>query len=151
MAERSLSPCPPERICVCSLASDARHRIQPLKYGRDAQMAWRIALQAVKGMPRTRLVDSADGYLRAECVSAVLHRPADLELLIDLRQSVIHVRSASRKGWWDLGSNRRRVEALRKEFDVQIAKLEKPPAAPGGSAAPGASAGPSASGGPRNR
>jgi uncharacterized protein (DUF1499 family) len=148
MAERSLSPCPPERICVCSLAADPRHRIKPLQYGRDAPMAWRIALQAVKGMPRTRLVDSADGYLRAECVSAVLRRPADLELQIDLRQSVIHVRSASRAGWWDLGSNRRRVEALRKEFDAQLAKLEKPPAGPGGPAGKSASVGP---GGPLAR
>jgi hypothetical protein len=29
---------------------------------------------------------------------------------------VIHVRSASRKGYWDFGVNRRRVEAIREAF-----------------------------------
>ena len=127
MAERSLSACPPERICVCSLASDKRHRIKPLSFKRDAPTAWSIVLQAVTGLPRTRMVDSSDGYLRAECVSAVLRRPADLELLLDRRQSVIHVRSSSRSGWWDLGTNRRRVEALRKDFTALLDKLDKPP------------------------
>lgn len=106
--------------------------MQPLKFPGDAPTAWRMALAAVAGLPRTRLVDSADGYLRAECVSAVLRRVADLELQIDVRASVIHVRSASRSGLWDLGTNRRRVEGLRKSFEAQLARLGRPPGAANG-------------------
>jgi len=40
----------------------------------------------------------------------------DVEFRIDEAAGVIHVRSASRKGYWDLGVNRRRVEAIREAF-----------------------------------
>ena len=131
MAERSLQPCPPGISCVSSLADAGRQLVQPLRFAGEAPIAWRIALAAVTGLPRTRLVDSSDGYLRAECVSAVLRKVADLELQIDVHQSVINVRSASRSGWWDLGTNRRRVESLRKAFESQLARLDRPPSGVG--------------------
>ena len=40
----------------------------------------------------------------------------DVEFRIDEAARGIHVRSASRKGYWDLGVNRRRVEAIREAF-----------------------------------
>jgi uncharacterized protein (DUF1499 family) len=113
---------------VSSLAPSGSRLVKPLHYAGDAGMAWRIALQAVAGLARTRLVDSSDGYLRAECSSRVLRFVDDLELLIDVANQRIDVRSASRRGWWDFGVNRRRVEALRRSFDAQMARLGKPPA-----------------------
>jgi uncharacterized protein (DUF1499 family) len=41
----------------------------------------------------------------------------DLEVEIDRSQHVIHVRSASRLGYWDLGVNRRRLERIRAAFE----------------------------------
>ena len=129
MPDRSLAACPPGRNCVSSQALERGHFVQPLAFPGDAAMAWRIALQAVTGLPGTRLVDSADGYLRAECVRGLLRSRDDLELVIDVRASLIHVRSSARRGFWDLGANRRRVERLRKSFDQQMARLGKPPGA----------------------
>jgi uncharacterized protein (DUF1499 family) len=40
----------------------------------------------------------------------------DVEFRIDGTAGMIHVRSASRKGYWDLGVNRRRVVAIRETF-----------------------------------
>jgi uncharacterized protein (DUF1499 family) len=40
----------------------------------------------------------------------------DVEFRIDEAAGRIHVRSASRKGYWDLGVNRRRVETIREAF-----------------------------------
>jgi len=36
-----------------------------------------------------------------------------VEFRIDEAAGVVHVRSASRKGYWDFGVNRRRVETIR--------------------------------------
>jgi len=44
----------------------------------------------------------------------------DLELLADEEGGVVHVRSASRLGWSDLGANRHRVEALHRAFAEAI-------------------------------
>jgi len=45
-----------------------------------------------------------------------------VEFRIDDAAGVIHVRSASRTGYWDLGVNRRRVEAIREAFGGAMEK-----------------------------
>ena len=46
----------------------------------------------------------------------------DLEFLVDEDRGVVQVRSASRTGYWDLGVNRKRVEALRKAYSEMVEK-----------------------------
>jgi uncharacterized protein (DUF1499 family) len=41
----------------------------------------------------------------------------DVEFYVDGSQKVIHLRSASRVGYWDLGVNRKRMESIRTEFE----------------------------------
>ena len=40
----------------------------------------------------------------------------DVEFYLPAGDNAIHVRSASRVGYWDLGTNRRRVETIRRSF-----------------------------------
>ncbi len=115
-----LQPCPATPNCVCSEDGG----LLPLRSPGPAGEAWRRARAAVAGRPRTRIVAEAAGYLHAECRSALFRFVDDLELRLDDAAGVIHVRSASRLGRWDLGVNRRRVEALRAALAAQ----------PGGSA-----------------
>jgi len=75
--------------------------------------AWRLVLEVVKELSRTRVVEATDSYLRAECTSAIFRFVDDLELELRAGEGVIAVRSASRKGYGDFGVNRRRVERLR--------------------------------------
>ena len=42
----------------------------------------------------------------------------DAEFLLDRSNRMIHVRSASRLGYSDLGTNRRRIEELRSQFSL---------------------------------
>jgi uncharacterized protein (DUF1499 family) len=58
-------------------------------------------------------VEEEAGYLHAVCRSRLFGWADDLELRIDTEAGVVHVRSASRVGYSDLGVNRRRVERLR--------------------------------------
>ena len=78
---------------------------------------------AVAHLPRARVIETSDGWLLAECQGPV-GTTSELELVIDVGERVIHVRSASRKGWWDLGINRRRVEALRRTFNAHFGTPE---------------------------
>lgn len=75
-------------------------------------------------MPRTRVVTDESGYLHAECTSLVFRFVDDVEFWFDQRESLVHVRSASRIGHSDLGVNRRRIEHIRNQFS--FTSLPKP-------------------------
>ena len=70
----------------------------------------------LEATPGITVTVSTASYLHAECRSAFLRFVDDLELMVDRENAIVHVRSASRVGSWDLGANRRRVETLRRQF-----------------------------------
>jgi uncharacterized protein (DUF1499 family) len=108
-----LTPCPSSPNCVCSQASDA-HAIAPLEFSGDAEAALRKLRGVIESMPRTQIVEAKPGYLYAEFTSSFMGFVDDVEFFVG--GSVIHVRSASRLGYSDLGVNRKRVEAIRETF-----------------------------------
>jgi uncharacterized protein (DUF1499 family) len=67
-------------------------------------------------MERTALVRETPDYLHVE-FRTFLGFVDDGEFYIDETQKIIHLRSASRVGYWDLGANRRRMESIRTEFE----------------------------------
>ena len=113
-----LSPCP--ALCTCvSSREDAqrRHRIEPFDATGDSDAAFARLKRLVVDTPRTRIATATDEYLHARC-RTLIGFVDDLEFLLCRRQGLIHVRSASRiYVAWDLGVNRRRVEALRRRFE----------------------------------
>ncbi|MCX5739852.1 MAG: DUF1499 domain-containing protein [Proteobacteria bacterium] len=113
MAGRSLAPCPNRPNCVSSLAGDTSHLVEPLALRVPVERAWPQLRDAVALLPRTRIVESGDGYLRAEATSRLFRFVDDLEVLHVPGTARIDVRSASRAGYSDLGVNRARVESLR--------------------------------------
>ncbi len=77
----------------------------------------RRVTEAVRSLPGARLEVATDTYLRARVRTPLFRFVDDLELLIDSESGLVHVRSASRVGSWDLGANRRRVEWLRRRLE----------------------------------
>ena len=63
----------------------------------------------------TDIVTATDDYLHAVCRTR-LGFADDLECLLCASERLIHVRSASRIGLYDLGVNRRRIESLRRRL-----------------------------------
>jgi uncharacterized protein (DUF1499 family) len=108
---------PPKRTpnCVSSQAdpADAGHYVAPSAFKGAPAQAMSAAKKAVESMERARIVRAEGRYLYAEFASKLLGFVDDLELLLDEKAGVLHVRSASRLGRRDFGVNRKRVEALR--------------------------------------
>ena len=75
----------------------------------------------MRSLPRATIVGSSGIVIRAEFRS-LLGFVDDVEFRIDGAAGVIHVRSASRKGYWDLGVNRCRVETIREAFGIVMGK-----------------------------
>jgi uncharacterized protein (DUF1499 family) len=114
--EGRLAPVPQTPNAVSSQTDSEAHRVEPLRYTGDAASAFSRLRALVAGWPGAAVVADAPGYLHAEVATPWLRFVDDLELLLDPAAGVVHVRSASRLGYSDLGTNRRRVEAIRRQF-----------------------------------
>jgi len=112
--DNSLSSCPSSPNCVSSQASDERHRIAPLAFNGDPDAAFARLKQILARRNDTAVIDESPGYLRVELRTTLF--VDDGEFLLDRVGRVIHVRSASRLGYSDLGKNRSRMEDIRREF-----------------------------------
>jgi len=64
-----------------------------------------------------KIEEEHDGYLWATFTSRVFRFVDDVEFRMVSTDGMIHMRSGSRKGYSDLGVNRRRVEKLRTLFN----------------------------------
>jgi len=98
---------------------DADHFIDPIAYHGSLQEAKARIMQVLTSLPRTRIVEEDPTYLRAESTSLIFRFTDDLDFAFDETQKVIHVRSASRVGTSDFGANRKRVETIRRRFQLQ--------------------------------
>ncbi len=113
---RTLAPCPNRPNCVSSQATDPSHFIEPIRFPGSPADAWAVLKFALQSLPRTSVVEEAGWYLRAEAKSRIFGFIDDVEFLMDVPKGMIHVRSASRTGYSDLGVNRNRIEHVRKIF-----------------------------------
>ena len=112
-----LQPCPDSPNCVSSQSADEEHKIDPLALESSPAEALAKLKTIILEMKRTSIIEETDNYLYAEFKSAALGFVDDVEFYVDAENKVIHVRSASRIGYSDLGVNRKRIEAIRQEFE----------------------------------
>ena len=113
-----LADCPPSPNCVCSEDEREGASILPLAFEGDPQSAFRSLLAFLADEPRTSAIRSDETYAHVVFTTRFLRFRDDLELRLDAPAGVIHVRSASRAGYSDLGVNRRRVESIRSRWDA---------------------------------
>lgn len=111
-----LAPCPDSPNCVSSQSTDESHYVDPLSYDSALYEAQERLLSILRSMDRVKIVTVEADYIHAEFISAFLHFVDDVEFCFDHEKKTIHVRSASRIGYYDLGVNRRRVESIRNSF-----------------------------------
>jgi uncharacterized protein (DUF1499 family) len=116
----TLKPCGYKPNCVCSLDTRGDFAIEPIAFAGDPQIFWRTLEEKVRAMPRTELVERGKNYLRFEVKTLIFRFVDDLEFL--LGNDVVHVRSASRVGYSDMGVNRRRVEDIRKLLQSAVGR-----------------------------
>lgn len=110
-----LADCPDKPNCVCTSANDPQHQIEPIRVAEGDQDPIATFKSIVDEMGG-KVVDSSNGYLRAEFRSTVFGFVDDLELKVDETNQVAYARSASRIGYSDLGVNRKRVEEIRRLY-----------------------------------
>ena len=108
--------CPDTPNCVSSLAKNPKYRVEPFKLKKDPKTSWDIVKKTVASLSRTKIVSADNSDIHAECKSMIFRFVDDITLHLTASNGIIHIRSASRIGYSDLGVNRRRVENLRKKL-----------------------------------
>ena len=116
-APDKLSPCPDSPNCVSSQSTDKAHFIEPLHYTDNTAAARQQLIEILENTKRVDLVKVEMDYIHAEYRSLIFHFVDDVTFFFPPDKNIIHVKSASRKGYYDFGANRRRVERLRARFE----------------------------------
>jgi len=111
-----LAPCPSSPNCVSTDATDPGHAIAPIPLDVAPDVAAGRLRQALATLPRVRIVSDDGRHIRAEATSCLFRFVDDVDLVVDEAAGVIHMRSASRTGYSDLGANRKRLEAIRRAY-----------------------------------
>ncbi|MCP9474099.1 MAG: DUF1499 domain-containing protein [Nitrospira sp.] len=114
MTTRRLAPCPSSPNCVSTQARDDRHAIAPFRYQKPRAEAKETLKEIIRSLPRARLVEEDETYLRYEFTSLIFRFVDDVEFLFDDDAKTVHFRSASRTGYGDFGVNRSRMEEIRR-------------------------------------
>jgi uncharacterized protein (DUF1499 family) len=114
VTEGLLTACPVSPNCVSSQSRDEGHLIAPLAFTDDPDAAFSRLRRILERRSDTTVTEEKPGYLRVELRTTLF--VDDGEFLLDRAAKVIHVRSASRLGYSDLGKNRSRMEEIRRQF-----------------------------------
>lgn len=112
-----LAPCPDRPNCVSSQSADKANAIAPLTFKSTASNAIADLKRIVGSMKGASIIQESLTYLHVEFESALFRFVDDVEFCLDNAAKLIHIRSASRIGYSDLGVNRRRVEKIRKAWE----------------------------------
>ena len=112
-----LLSCPKSPNCVLSQASDAKHKIKPIYYTTSVEAAKEKLIKVIQSMDGTRIITQDEVYWQVEFTTNWLRFIDDVEFYFPESEALIHLRSASRSGYWDLGVNRKRVEEIRSRFE----------------------------------
>ncbi|HIK62160.1 MAG TPA: DUF1499 domain-containing protein [Planctomycetes bacterium] len=111
-----LRPCPTSPNCASSVCGDGAHEAHPLPVYGDPQSEFERLVGLTQSQPRTELLQLTEDYAHFEVSTRMLRFRSDLELHLDVPGRLIQLRSASRVGHSDFGSNHATLEHLRSLF-----------------------------------
>ena len=111
-----LGLCPIKPNCVSTQNKDGEHAIAPLRYSGDKAAAKEKLLSVLTARSNTKIIENNDDYLRVEFTTSIMRFVDDGEFLV--RDGQIELRSASRVGYSDLGTNRARMAEIRAAFET---------------------------------
>ncbi len=109
-----LNQCPESPNCVCTeFQIDTDHYLPPATYSSNEISTVRKQVRAAINASGGELLRERDNYFVATYTSGTFGFVDDLEVRIEPDTKQIHIRSASRVGYSDLGANRERASKLK--------------------------------------
>jgi uncharacterized protein (DUF1499 family) len=111
MVEGKLSKCPDTPNCICT-EEYVNKNYQPIQINLEyKRIAWDNLKSAIRDAGGDIQIEKKD-YLWATFITPIFRFVDDFEARVDTVQSCIHLRSASRVGDYDFGTNLERVNLV---------------------------------------
>ncbi|HBC58257.1 MAG TPA: DUF1499 domain-containing protein [Gammaproteobacteria bacterium] len=107
-----LAPCPSSPNCVSSLAQSKSQKVEPLLFKGDPTQALASLERCILGMAGVKVEAKSDLFWHTTFTTRWLRFIDDVHFLVQPDQGQIQIRSASRVGYGDFGTNRRRVNRI---------------------------------------
>ena len=112
-----LASCPSMPNCVSSQASVSSQKIDPIPFVGSILSAKLELVNILKKDSKSSIITETENYLHVEYRAFIFID--DVEFYFSKEESVIHLRSASRVGYSDMGANKRRAKAISTAFSLQ--------------------------------
>lgn len=128
MTKTQLAPCPDSPNCIVTeYPQVVKRHIEPIAFSEVAIKTKDVAtlmqqIQSVIDKMGGTIVQQSKDYIQAEFKTKVFQFVDDFEIRIDQQKQLIHMRSASRSGYFDFGKNKNRI----KEFSQLIMTNKEP-------------------------
>ncbi len=119
LKQGKLAPCPNSPNCVASQTKSEKQFIEPFDPKGNPEQEMSRLKNILCNMKGVTVITSRKDYIHAECRTLLMGFVDDLEFFLDRGEGLIHVRSVSRLGYSDLGKNRKRVEMIRRLFEIR--------------------------------
>lgn len=110
--EGRLAPMPATPNAVSTQTEKPEKHIDPWSYDGTLQGAKACVLKAVESYGNGELIKDEGHYMHVVFKTGLMRYRDDVEFYFDEVNQIIHIRSASRLGYSDMGLNRRRYEEL---------------------------------------
>jgi uncharacterized protein (DUF1499 family) len=111
----TLEPCPNSPNCVSTQApaGDTVHYVEPIAYAGPREALRDYLVEWIDSQPRARVTSNSPDTITAEFRSRIFRFVDDVVIVLPVETSIMHLRSASRVGYGDIGVNRQRYERIR--------------------------------------
>lgn len=118
LIDGKLARCSSKPNCACTeFTEDKSHFVEPLDVSQVnmGQHFYKLA-EAIKATGGD-ISKQTDDYISATYISGLFKFVDDVEARLDKTAGLIHVRSASREGYSDMGVNAKRVAVIKKAYN----------------------------------
>ena len=118
LVDGQLAKCSRKPNGVCSeFAYDTSHYVEPIDVSKvNMGQHFHKVIQAIEANGG-EIVTKDDHYVAATFTSLLFKFVDDVEARLDKENGVIHLRSASREGFSDLGVNAKRINAIKASYN----------------------------------
>jgi uncharacterized protein (DUF1499 family) len=119
----ALPKCPDSPNCVSSQAERESQRVAGFIYSGPSQQVLSQLQTCVGQLSGAKLESGSDSGLHFTFTTRWIRFVDDVHFELDESNHIVHVRSASRLGYGDFGTNRKRVERIRAQCLPEMTQI----------------------------
>jgi len=115
LIQDKLAPCPASPNCICS--EQPSPKCAPIQFFDEPYSTFnqlKLVINTLEG----KIIREKNLYIHATFTTKFWGFVDDFEARLDLEKNCIHLRSSSRVGYSDMGTNAKRIEEIKKYMEM---------------------------------